>query len=240
MGTPTALAGAALATLAAAILAPAPAPADPAATAPRFPPGTRPADVVVCAVPLGKVDDDVVRAVGRGIAAAYGFTTRALPAQPLPRAAYYRPRRRYKADRLLDHLATEVVPDSGCEVVIGVAAVDISVKTETHTDWGVLGLAYLDSHVGVISTFRAGRKVSRTTMLERTVKTATHELGHALGLAHDDSVAGCMMNDAHGTVASIDDETGAPCPHERAALEARLGLSLPVVPSLDWDAILAP
>ena len=52
------------------------------------------------------------------------------------------------------------------------------------------------------------------------------------------SVAGCMMNDAHGTVASVDAEDGMPCPHERAALDARLGLTLPAVASLDWDAVL--
>lgn len=220
------------------VLAPATAiPAEPAAT--RFAAGTRPADVTVCTVALGKVDPAVLAAVGRGVSAAYGFSTRALPGRALPPAAYYRPRHRYKADRLLDHLAAEVVPDSGCAVVLGVASVDISVQTETHTDWGILGLAYLDSQVAVVSTFRAGRKVSRRTMTVRTVKTATHELGHALGLPHDDSVAGCMMNDAHGTVATIDDETGAPCPHERTALEARLGLTLPVVDRLDWAQVLA-
>ena len=221
-----------------AVVGPPPA-AEPAA-APRFAPGTTPADVTVCVHPLGKVDDQVARAVARGITAAYGFRARVVPGLPLPTVAYYRPRHRYRADKLLDVLAAAVVPDSGCEIVIGVTAVDISVRTETHADWGILGLAYLDSHVAVISTFRAGRKVSRTKMLQRTVKTATHEVGHALGLPHDDSVAGCMMNDAHGTVVSIDAETGAPCPHERVALDARLGLTLPVVAALDWAAVLAP
>ena len=213
--------------------------AQPAAT-PRFPPGTAAAEVTVCVAPLGTVDGKVTAAVARGLTAAFGFRARVLPAAALPKAAFYPPRRRYRADRLLDHLAADVVPGSGCEVVLGLTTVDISVATETHADWGVLGLAYLDSQVAVISTFRARRKVSWTTMVQRTIKTANHELGHALGLPHDDSVAGCMMNDAHGTVVSIDAETGAPCPHERVALDARLGLTLPVVAALDWAAVLAP
>src|SRR5688572_7613169 len=97
----------------------APASADPAA-APRFPAGTKPTDVMVCVNPLGKVDDAVLASVARGITAAYGFRARVLPAVPLPRTAFYKPRRRYKADLLLDFLAADVVPASGCEVVLGV------------------------------------------------------------------------------------------------------------------------
>jgi archaemetzincin len=233
-----ALAAALAAVLAVGAAAPAAQPAASPPAPPRFAAGTHPADVTICVQPLGVVDDAVVGAIARGVAAAYGFSTRVLPGGRLPKAAYHRPRKRYKADRLLDHLAAEVVPDSRCEVVIGVTAVDISVTTETHADWGILGLAYLDSQVAVVSTFRASRRAKRARMIERTVKTANHELGHALGLPHDDSVAGCLMNDAHGTVASVDREVGAPCPHERAALEARTGLVLPAVTALDWPAIL--
>jgi predicted Zn-dependent protease len=72
----------------------------------------------------------------------------------------------------------------------------------------------------------------------RTVKVATHELGHALGLEHDDSVAGCMMNDARGTVKTVDAESGVPCKHEREAVEATLGVDLPDVTALDWGHVL--
>ena len=47
--------------------------------------------------PLGPVDATVTAAVARGITAAYGFRARVLPGQPLPRAAFYRPRKRYNS-----------------------------------------------------------------------------------------------------------------------------------------------
>ena len=103
MGFPVRWPLAALAAVVAFAAPPAPA-ADPAAT-PHFAAGTRPADVMVCVTPLGKVDGAVTTAVARGVAAAYGFRTQVVAGHPLPRAAYYRPRHRYKADRLLDFLA---------------------------------------------------------------------------------------------------------------------------------------
>jgi archaemetzincin len=205
----------------------------------RFPAGTRAADIDVCLQPLGKVDASVLTAVERGVAVAYGFTVRSLAQRPLPAAAYYKPRKRWRADKLLDHLIADVVPSSGCDLVLAVTVSDISVTKDEHVDWGILGLAYLDSQVAVISTFRTRRGVSRRTSLMRTVKVATHELGHSLGLEHDDSVSGCMMNDARGTVKTVDAESGVPCKHEREAIEATLGADLPDVTSMDWARVFA-
>ncbi len=44
----------------------------------------------------------------------------------------------------------------------------------------------------------------------RLVKVVNHELGHTLGLPHCPS-AGCLMEDAKGTIVTVDNETGAFC-----------------------------
>lgn len=193
----------------------------------------------VCLQPLGKHDARLLAPLARGIEHLYGFTVRRLEPIALPRAAWYAPRKRYKADRLLDHLAKEVVPGSSCDAVVGVTGVDISVEKDGHADWGIFGLAYLDSQVAVVSTYRLRRKASRARLVRRGVKVTNHELGHTFGLEHTDGDvdAGCIMNDAGGTVRTVDLERGTLCAAERDHIEAKLGVTLPARTALDWDWI---
>src|SRR4051812_21315102 len=58
----------------------------------------------------------------------------------LPLAAYYPPRARYRADRLIAFLKRTVVDDDS--VVIGLTGKDISTTKGDIADWGVMGLAY--------------------------------------------------------------------------------------------------
>ena len=199
--------------------------------------GTAEASTEVCVQPLGKHDRAILPVVVRGIEHLYGFEVRVLEARKLPREAWYAPRKRWRAEKLLAYLDREVLPGSGCDLVMGYTASDISTTKEQHVDWGILGLAWLGGPSGVVSTHRVGRRVSRRTAAMRTVKVMNHELGHALGLDHHD-VTGCLMEDAGGTVKTVDRENGLLCDDSRREIEELRGMRLPALAAFDWSLVL--
>jgi predicted Zn-dependent protease len=193
---------------------------------------------MVCLQPLGKHDASLLAPIARGLEQAYGVPVRRLPALPLPASAWYPPRSRYRASKLLDHLRSAVLPaQPACDAVVGFTAVDVSMTKGEHADWGVLGLSYLRGRVGVVSSFRMHRHADRALLVRRATKVVIHEFGHVLGLAHRREGADCIMNDAGGAVAVIDRALGPLCPGERAEAESLLGRKLPPRAALDWNAI---
>jgi archaemetzincin len=192
----------------------------------------------VCLQPLGKHDKKLLAPMTRGIEHLFGFTVKTLQARDLPDEAYYEPRQRYRAEKLLDHLAAEVVPDSGCDAVVGLTSVDISTAMEKdgrEVDWGIFGLAYIDSQVAVVSSYRLRRKASRRKIARRLVKVTNHELGHVIGMEHRATVdRECLMNDAGGKMSTVDQERGTLCAEERDFVEGKLGVALPERAKLDW------
>lgn len=123
----------------------------------------------------------------------------------LPKAAWYPPRKRYRADTLLDFLEARAQPG---ERILGVTAVDISTTKGAHRDWGVFGLAQLGGPAGVISRFRLKRKARDAAHVRaRVATTAVHEVGHTLGLDHCVE-ARCVMQDAEGRITNTDESTG--------------------------------
>lgn len=173
-------------------------------------------ELSVAIQPFGKVRVEQIERVRADVQAMYNVRVEVLPAKPLPDEAYYRPRDRYKADKLLDFLAREI--NASFAKVVGITERDISVRKEEIADWGIFGLGQLSGRACVVSTYRlhAG-KVTEAVFKTRLGKVVVHELGHTFGLEHCPN-AGCFMLDAGGRIATIDGETGKPCPNCAAKL----------------------
>lgn len=110
---------------------------------------------------------------------------------PFPDSAYYAPRNRYKADKLVKHLRQR---QTSSELVVGFSPKDISGRVHGYDDFGVMGWTCVPLHSAVVSTYRLGDK-SRLQI--DFVKLVLHELGHADGLPHCKNSSSCYMRDAN-------------------------------------------
>ena len=160
---------------------------------------------IVYLQPLGQeLPEADVALVERALTAFYTVEVRKLVRIDLPQVAWYPPRRRWRAEKILRVLADRK-PADGARI-LGLTAADISTTKGKIEDWGVLGLGDLDGPAGVISTLRAHKGAKRELHArERLAKVAVHEIGHTLGLPHCPT-RGCLMEDAEGTVKKTDTE----------------------------------
>jgi archaemetzincin len=107
----------------------------------------------------------------------------------LPGSAWYKPRARYLAIKILDDMKT-FTPYS--VISLGLTNKDIS-QMRGKYNWGIMGLSYCPGRTVVISTYRLNKKYIN----EQGVKLCIHELGHAEGLPHC-KVNYCYMRAAEG------------------------------------------
>jgi len=155
--------------------------------------------VIYGAFPEALLDD-----ISRGLWRELRVETLPVVRRELPAAAYYPPRRRYRAERLLDALEALEAESPGAGR-LGLTSVDISTTKGAHRDWGIFGLGSLGGDSAVVSTHRLRRGARDDAHLRlRVVSVAVHEVGHMLGLPHCEEPA-CVMNDAHGSIRSVDE-----------------------------------
>ncbi|HEY4185971.1 MAG TPA: matrixin family metalloprotease [Polyangia bacterium] len=181
--------------------------------------------------PLGdELPVEDVALVRTALVTFIGLAVEPLSRVELPRSAFYPPRRRYRAEKLLDFLDARL-PADGARI-LGLTGVDISTEKGRVFDWGILGLGRLDGAASVISEFRCRMKSRGPAQArERLAKVAVHEAGHTLGLAHCPT-RGCLMEDAEGRVATCDREYDF-CARCRRLL-ADAGRPLPPSPKIPW------
>jgi archaemetzincin len=170
--------------------------------------------------------------VKTALQALIGLDVKLLPRAALPASAWYPPRRRYRADKLLDFLDGRL-PADGTRI-LGLTGSDISTTKGDVYDWGVLGLGRLDGASSVISRFRCAMKSRGAAHArERLAKVAVHEAGHTLGLAHCPN-RGCLMEDAEGQVETCDREYDFCARCRKLLVDA--GRALPATPRIPWPS----
>jgi archaemetzincin len=168
-------------------------------------PGTR---GKVLIVEIGAFPDDLKAEVERALKAELQVEVEHLDAIALPKAAWYAPRKRYRADKLLDILDELHGGAPATTRVLGLTAVDISTTKEPFEDWGIFGLGNMPGQAAVVSSYRLKRKAKdRDHVKFRVSSTAVHEVGHTFGLPHC-TEKHCVMQDAEGGITNTDEGTG--------------------------------
>jgi len=106
--------------------------------------------------PLGKVDASLINLARQAISEAFGGGPADTMAQlELPAGAYYEPRKRYRAEKILVFL-DRIGREKGIKV-IGLTSIDISTTKGRYEDWGIFGMANIGCPSCIVSTYRLGR-----------------------------------------------------------------------------------
>ncbi|HMO90186.1 MAG TPA: zinc-dependent metalloprotease family protein [Lacibacter sp.] len=155
--------------------------------------------------PLQRFDTSTLPALADSIAAFYPVTVQIAPLKTLPEHIYYKPRNRYRADRIIHWLRLNMA--DSLRVVVGLTSLDISSSRKGNYDYGIMGLGYNPGHACVVSSFRPAKTArNKSHLQQRVFKLVVHELGHNFGLPHCPDPA-CIMRDAEGKM-TLDEESG--------------------------------
>jgi archaemetzincin len=169
--------------------------------------------------PYARIPTEYVTLAQKVIAKRFRVRVTILSDRPLPAFAYYKPRGRYRAEKLLTDLDRNTPAEYA--KVMGLTTSDISTTKGEHIDWGIFGLGSLGGRPSVVSSFRPRRNASADRFRHRWTMTVLHEFGHTLGLNHCPTLH-CVMEDYGGSVATVDAENGNYCAVCRARIAAFL------------------
>jgi archaemetzincin len=185
---------------------------EPQASAPATEPKSEPRRThrgKVIVVPLRSFPEDLLVAVETALQAELQVEVERHELVELPDEAYYPPRKRYRAEKLLDFLEP-FADEAGEAKILGVTEVDISTTGDDVPDWGIFGLGRSPGRVAVISSKRLTRRPKNREHVQfRVATTAVHEIGHTFGLPHcGEREFNCVMLDAEGGIENTDTSSG--------------------------------
>jgi archaemetzincin len=161
---------------------------------------------VVYIQPLGDVKQSYIDTIKQSVEYFYGFKCVVKLSVPLTNELLAKSGCRYDASKILRKFKS-------FNNILIVTEKDIATKKDKINEWGVLGLGYRPGKTCVISTFRMKKNVNEEKIIDRLKKVSLHEVGHNLGLDHCNKDSKCMMNDAKGTIKTIDKEKIYLCPN---------------------------
>jgi archaemetzincin len=141
-------------------------------------------------------DTATLRMLKDSIEAFYKVTVKIAPDKKFPDHLYYKPRNRYRADRIIHWLRMNI--GDSIRTVVGITTKDVSTTKGDAYDYGVMGLGYRPGQACVVSTYRLAKTARNNMHLQqRLLKLVIHEMGHNFGLPHCSNEE-CFMVDAEG------------------------------------------
>jgi archaemetzincin len=154
---------------------------------------------VIVVVPLGNPGKHLIDETVRVLSDRFRFEVRIASPREMPQDAWYAPRKRWRAERILRALDAADLGDDVWRVA-AITDQPISTTKGDVKDWGIAGLGSLDGRSCVFSAYlyRSLEKVGGGAHRHAIENLALHEVGHTLGLPHC-PLDRCIMADAKGS-----------------------------------------
>ena len=137
-------------------------------------------------IPVGKVSQNILKAIVTEISGIYELRAKILPAIELTQNEYNIWRRQYNAEKIIEKLKRS----GGMHIDQSIPCIGITEEDIYYNGLNfVFALEEPLEGVGIVSTFRLreefyGNAPDFSKLIERTLKEILHILGHLLGLEH--------------------------------------------------------